>query len=77
MVRQRKDIFAAMDTTDVNDQSDALEDYFLTPPLSTVQDPIKYWHALDDGHNMLARMALDILSAPGMYSYYDLLSGGG
>lgn len=29
-------------------------------------DPIRHWHALDPERNPLARMALDILSAPGM-----------
>ncbi|KAI0688830.1 hypothetical protein C8Q76DRAFT_571479, partial [Earliella scabrosa] len=57
--------FSSMDGSADDSEIDALEEYFLSPPIPRVTDPIKYWHALDDGKNPLARMALDILSCPG------------
>ncbi|TFK84145.1 hypothetical protein K466DRAFT_445668, partial [Polyporus arcularius HHB13444] len=48
--------------------NDPLEEYLNTPVLPSVDDPVAYWHSLDDERNAFARMALDILSAPGMFS---------
>ncbi|KAI0709144.1 hypothetical protein C8Q76DRAFT_599002, partial [Earliella scabrosa] len=57
--------FAKFDEGASSTTIDALEEYFQTPPIPSVADPIKYWHSLNDGNTPLARMALDILSAPG------------
>ncbi|TFK84149.1 hypothetical protein K466DRAFT_497099, partial [Polyporus arcularius HHB13444] len=62
---QADDIFAAaLDNASTAVESDALEDYLNSPVLASINDSIKYWHILDDGHTPLARMALDIMSAP-------------
>ncbi len=66
---QGKGLFASLDfnnSVDGVDGLDALEEYLITPPIPSVMDPIRHWHALDSERNPLARMALDILSAPGM-----------
>ncbi|KAI0702201.1 hypothetical protein C8Q76DRAFT_633211 [Earliella scabrosa] len=62
--------FASLDNYDAWDESDALELYLNSPPIPGVTDPIAYWHSLSrrekgKAQNALARMALDILSAPG------------
>ena len=44
--------------------ADALETYLGTPAIPGISDPIAYWHSLNPDKNSLARMALDILSAP-------------
>ncbi|PIL32862.1 hypothetical protein GSI_04980 [Ganoderma sinense ZZ0214-1] len=48
------------------ENQDALEAYLEAPPLTTVEDPIKYWElrAQTESNPALARMALDFLSVP-------------
>jgi hypothetical protein len=46
--------------------TDALEDYLSSAPISNVNDPIAWWYGMSSGGDPLARMALDFLSAPGM-----------
>ena len=57
--------FTTLDKRDSASTSDPLEEYLQAPPIPGVMDPVKYWHSINDGNNPLARMALDILSAPG------------
>ncbi|TFK79869.1 hypothetical protein K466DRAFT_579083 [Polyporus arcularius HHB13444] len=61
---QGTSLFAALDTYGTEGSVDALEDYLNTPPIPSISDPLKHWHALDSEKNPLARMALDMLSAP-------------
>lgn len=69
---KNEDIFAELDRVYAYGDSDALEDYLNTPPIPSIKDPIKYWYSLDSSRNPLARMALDILSAPGQHSIANL-----
>lgn len=66
-------IFASLDEDDEVVSGDALEDYLNTPPLAHVstKDPIMWW--TNNGtspKDPLARMAIDLLSAPGELFYY-------
>jgi hypothetical protein len=48
--------------------SDALETYLTDPIVSSIQDPLAYWHGISSNKNAdacLACMALDFLSTPG------------
>ena len=44
-----------------------LEDFLNSLPISNVNDPITWWSGIASGGNPLACMALDFLSAPGMF----------
>ena len=53
---------------DIPEEVDELEAY-LGAPQTPVKDPLKHWHA--QLPSPLARMALDLLTAPGMqYPHY-------
>ena len=70
MLLQSQDYFADIDNFGRTVSADALEEYLAAPSLSGVDDPIQWWSAmLNGGQNVLARMALDFLSAPGMSHY--------
>ena len=55
---------------DIPDELDEFEAYLLAPRVP-VKDPLKHWHGMLP--SPLARMALDILTAPGT-QYIILLS---
>lgn len=57
---------------------DALTQYLESPPLTTIEDPLRYWDLIIKSSNdplgglcALARMALDFLSAPGACTRVD------
>jgi len=50
---------------------DELDGYLLTPRNLSIQDPIQYWHAILP--SSLARMALDLLTAPGKCHIFSLV----
>ena len=49
---------------DIPEELDEFDAYLLAPRIS-VKDPLKHWHAMLP--SPLARMALDALTAPGMW----------
>lgn len=67
--------FSDIDNFGKNTAGDAFEDFFNSPPISNVNDPISWWHSIASGDDdPLARMGLDFLSAPGKsYIYLSLL----
>ena len=50
---------------DEESSSDELDAYLVTGRQSSVRDPIQYWYSLLP--SPLARMALDVLTAPGRW----------
>ena len=64
-------MFSAISGAAGSSAQDALEEYLGSPPRTTVKDALVYWNAsLESGSEdaVLARMALDYLSIPGMRS---------
>jgi hypothetical protein len=62
-----KNYFAELDTfTSEPTVGDALDEWLSSPPLETVADPIAWWIAMEVAGHLLAQMALDFLSTPGM-----------
>ncbi|RPD69462.1 hypothetical protein L226DRAFT_431647, partial [Lentinus tigrinus ALCF2SS1-7] len=62
----KKGLFAALEEDFSSGGLDALEEYLISPPISSVDDPIRHWKSLETDRYPLACMALDILSVPGM-----------
>lgn len=62
--------FDELDTFGTNPMSsdDPITDWLSTPPFASVMDPIAWWVSMGAAGHPLARMALDFLSAPGMFS---------
>ena len=64
-------LFESIGRNPGTDNQDPLEAYLETPPLATVEDPIKYWELRAQSESApgaaLARMALDFLSIPGAF----------
>jgi hypothetical protein len=58
-------IFAAIDNFGKTLSTDELDEYLNTTAIGHVVDPITWWSRMDE--TPLAQMALDFLSAPGMY----------
>ncbi|KAA1476555.1 hypothetical protein DENSPDRAFT_785372 [Dentipellis sp. KUC8613] len=62
------DFFAEIDNFSKSSFDDELADYLSTPPIGSVEDPIKYWQQANN--TALARMALDFLSMSGEFTTY-------
>ena len=56
-----------MDNWGKDDTMDELHEYLRLPPIHNLENPIQYWSGMLKGGSLLAQMALDFLSAPGMY----------
>ena len=48
---------------------DALDEYLRSPTIHNLDNPIQYWTGMLKGGNPLAQMALDFLSAPGIFYF--------
>ncbi|TDL15562.1 hypothetical protein BD410DRAFT_732577 [Rickenella mellea] len=59
------DLFNAIDNWGLQAGSDPLDDWLASPPIVSVRDPLAWWGALLNDGNVLAAMAIDILSTPG------------
>ena len=56
-----------MDNWGKDNSLDALDEYLTAPVIHNMEDPIQYWTGMLQGGSELAQMALDFLSAPGMW----------
>jgi hypothetical protein len=52
---------------DMDSDGDVVTEWLSSPPVPSVADPIAWWSKMNAVGHPLARMALDFLSAPGMY----------
>jgi hypothetical protein len=69
-----KNYFAKLDMFSSDPMAgDAVDEWLSSPPLVTVSDPITWWSAMEAAGHPLARMALDFLSAPGIFAHNSLL----
>ena len=57
--------FSDIDNFRKNAVGDAFKDFFNSPPILNVNDPIAWWHSIASGNDdPLACMGLDFLSVP-------------
>jgi hypothetical protein len=61
--------FAELNTLEIDSvmSVDPVTEWLSSPPILSVTDPIAWWSRMDAVGHPLAPMALDFLSAPGVY----------
>jgi hypothetical protein len=65
MASNSRDYFAELDLYSSVLTGDPVDEWLSTPPLTTVDNGLTWWTAMDQTKNPLARMGLDFLSVPG------------